>query len=81
MILDVFENTEKLPSQILDPFSIECLKSVRIHMSEKSHGDGWYFIATIETRNGNTKGEQKVHGESPEDLLKKVGSILEELKT
>lgn len=69
-----------LPSDLKDPFRVDAIERIWFGIS-KSWLDKsvMNFTATVEFRNGNTKGEQKFNAPDFETLVRKVKDFTESL--
>lgn len=76
------EKKDKTISVIKDPFVQENIKGIII----RYNGDTWfnqkpYWYATVEFKNGNTKGEQSTpHRDSMEEVLHDLKQIMDSVK-
>lgn len=65
-------------SPFKDPFSKECVESVLISCRrDLFHHDIVKYMAIVEFKNGDTKGEQQLKAESLASLLDKVKTFLD----
>lgn len=72
-------NTTQSLSVIKNPFSTNCIKSINIRISDFWDKGQYEYTARIEFKNGNTSGEQYLKGQSFEDIISQVKSVLNNL--
>lgn len=77
---DYFGDIDKAPSIIANPFDASKVEHIRVWMSKRLMGDGFYIKGVVEFRNGNTGGQQNFTGESLMDVLQQIYTFLETLK-
>ena len=68
-------SSRKAVSEFKDPFRKDALKTVHIHL----HEDGEHS-ATVQTRNGNSIGEQRFYSGDVNDLFQRIDTFVQELK-
>ena len=66
------------PSILKNPFEKSKIDRIFVHCYPDvwSKVGAWKFEATLSFTNGDTKGEQKIHGTSYPDLMNKVDSFI-----
>ena len=69
---------EKLPSIVKDPFNKNAVK--RIYVSFSEFCGSWSANGSVEFQNGNTKGEQKFTGQTFDDVVLQIKSLINELQ-
>lgn len=69
-MVELFGND--LPSEIKNPFKFECIEGIHIHYGKYPFSGKPYFDATIEFKQGNTNGSQKIEGKDLTDVFIKV---------
>lgn len=69
---EAFNGTDKVSSLINNPFKVSCIGDIDLHSCLKLISKERYHYATVEFTNGNTKGIQRIDGDSLPDLLLKV---------
>lgn len=69
---------EKLPSILKDPFNKNAVK--RIYVSFSEYSGTWSANGSVEFQNGNTKGEQKFTGQTFDDVVLQIKSLINELQ-
>ena len=76
------EETAKITS-IANPFNAECIESIRIHMTKPLFSDSpkFKFYSIVEFRNGNTKGEQQINGDSMDEVYLQTKNFVQSLMT
>lgn len=62
-------------SEFNDPFKKNCVANVNIFL----HNDGQH-TATVETKNGDTKGEQRFRSKDVNDLFRRIDNYVNQLK-
>jgi hypothetical protein len=67
-----------LPSIIKDPFSKQRVKSICVNYYEQYSGN-WMAWGTVEFTNGNTSGKQKFGGDSFDDVVGQIKTMIENL--
>ena len=67
-------NNRKEPNEFKDPFQKNCVSVVHIHLYPDGHQ------ATVETLNGDTKGEQKFRSKDIFDLFQRIENYVGHLK-
>ena len=71
--------SSSIPSIINDPFSKSKIIAINMHMSKKVFNDGFYFVGSVEFKNGNTEGKQKFEKESFDDLYLSISEFVKSL--
>lgn len=59
-------------SDLRDPFRADCCDRIYFVIRKNCFTEKIEFEATVEFRNGPTKGEHRIHAESFPELVKKV---------
>ena len=78
--------TEKIPSILKNPFSKNCVKRIHVAFGERAFaslrdGSSWEASGSVEFSNGNTKGEQRFHGETFDEVVAKIKAFINELQS
>lgn len=66
-------------SEFTDPFSIESISAVHIHVLKGFSSETMSFSASVEFRKGQTEGKQNIKALDFPTLIKKVESFVKEL--
>ena len=76
MELQEYVGNEQLPSVLNNPFCKNSIKRISVSFAEYS--SGWTAYGTVEFQNGNTKGEQKLTGQTFDDVVLQIKALIEE---
>jgi len=71
---------EKQISEIKDPFAFDNIIKFSTYCSKQTFGGGWYYMGSVEFKNGNTKGEQKFEADNFSALIRKMEAFLKEFE-
>lgn len=79
---DINVNSESLSSVINNPFQKTKIKRIYVSYSQNifSSDDKWSASGSVEFENGNTKGEQGFSGNTFDDVVLQIKSLIESLK-
>lgn len=77
---DMFGNNTHMPTTLNNPFAIDKVEDIWIHMSRNFFSGRFSFTGSVEFSNGRTKGEQKFEGADIMDVVKQIYAFLEQLK-
>ena len=62
-----------------DPFSSKNITDVDLHWINRSYNGKPYIYASVEFKNGNTSGKQKLEADSMNELIQKVDAFVKGL--
>jgi hypothetical protein len=81
MDLTKIENfgNQSLPSIIKDPFNKNKIYNIEVSFSDWSMNGGWKAEGTVRFANGNTKGQQNFKGQSFDDVVAQIKTMIENL--
>lgn len=71
---------DKIPSIITNPFLGKHIESIMLRTYRNSFSGQFTTYATIEFRNGNTSGEQRIEASNLPELLMKVYEFCQSLE-
>ena len=71
---------ETLPSVVKDPFNKSKITSVSVRYSKGFFNDKFTAYGRVEFEDGNTKGEQQFTGDTFDDVVLSIKSMIENLK-
>ncbi len=77
-ITTIFGDSTKL-SILKDPFSAKNITDVDLHWSKRSYDNKPSIWATVEFKNGNTSGRQRIEAESMNELIQKTEAFAKSL--
>lgn len=77
---DMFGSNTHMPTTLNNPFAIDKVEDIWIHMRKNLFSERFSFTGPVEFTNGRTKGEQTFEGADIMDVVKQIYSFLEELK-
>ena len=77
---DIKEQASKSVGLLKDPFKSEKITGVSIRAFKSTVSDKWVNYGRVEFKNGETKGEQEIRGDSLNDVIKKVSDFIKELE-
>lgn len=77
---DMFGSNTHMPTTLNNPFAIDKVENIWIHMRKNLFSKGFSFTGSVEFSNGRTNGEQKFEGADIMDVVKQIYAFLEQLK-
>ena len=77
---DMFGSNTHMPTTLNNPFAIDKVENIWIHMRRSLWNEEFKFTGSVEFTNGRTKGEQKFEGSDIMDVVKQIYAFLEQLK-
>lgn len=69
------DKTKNLPTEFKNPFNSQKIEAVRMHIYPKDND----IRATIEFKNGNTKGEQSFRGSDFNEIMRRMQAFVNSL--
>lgn len=71
--------SNNVPSVIMDPFDHGNIRAITVYVRDLFGKGEFKYSARIEFNNGNTSGEQRIEGDSFEDVVSQIRQLVDSL--